>query len=133
MNTKVCNKCQKEQSVSNFHKAARNVDGFFHTCKPCRKEIDREYYSKSDKKQKLTTKHSQNRINIQLYKDDKSCKFCGESANCCLDFHHRNEKDKTFTISQRVNDYSWERILEEIQKCDVVCCNCHRKLHAGLI
>ena len=60
------------------------------------------------------------------------CKYCDECAPCCLDFHHVAGKD--FTIGA-INRRGWavERLEREIRKCTVVCSNCHRKLHAGLL
>lgn len=52
---------------------------------------------------------------------------CGESDIRCLDFDHiRGEKDRN--ISRMVRDgYSLESIKREIEKCVVLCANCHRK------
>lgn len=57
------------------------------------------------------------------------CKKCEESRPQCLDFHHRDPKNKEFTIGQNVNNHSKEQILKEIAKCDVLCKNCHANLH----
>lgn len=56
------------------------------------------------------------------------CRRCGESRAPCLDFHHPDEK--TETISKMVNDgYSWDNIRDEIDRCTVLCANCHRLEH----
>jgi hypothetical protein len=55
---------------------------------------------------------------------------CGESDIVCMDFHHRNPDEKDSTIGKMVNDgFGIEAILAEISKCDILCSNCHRKLH----
>ena len=64
------------------------------------------------------------------------CQICGYSA--CLDaleFHHRNPKEKKFKLSAAMygEGYSREEIVKEISKCDLVCANCHREIHRGLI
>jgi predicted HNH restriction endonuclease len=61
-----------------------------------------------------------------------SCKFCGY-AKCygALDFHHL--RDKSFSISKEGYTRSWEKIKAELQKCILVCKNCHAEIHAGLI
>lgn len=66
-------------------------------------------------------------------KSTLACKKCGESHPACIEFHHRDAAKKEFNISQawRIG-YSWERILAEIVKCDVLCANCHRKEHSEL-
>lgn len=62
------------------------------------------------------------------------CIICGESENCCLDFHHLDPKNKEFNISKGITlGYKIERLKEEIEKCVCVCSNCHRKIHNGLI
>jgi transcription elongation factor Elf1 len=68
------------------------------------------------------------------YKSHLECIKCGERTTVCLDFHHidQSTKDRSVALSIR---WGWgkERIKKEIQKCIVLCSNCHRKLHAGLI
>jgi hypothetical protein len=66
---------------------------------------------------------------IQELKSNMSCKECGEDRIPCLDFHHRNRKDKNFTISTKIYQISKKKILAEIKKCDVLCRNCHAYLH----
>lgn len=66
---------------------------------------------------------------LHEYKHDHcSCRECGESDPACLDFHHVGDKD--LGVSKMVTDgYSAERIREEIERCVVLCANCHRKEH----
>jgi hypothetical protein len=62
------------------------------------------------------------------------CTFCGYSkCNGALDFHHIDESTKEFSLSVRGLTRSWKKIEEEIDKCLLVCSNCHREIHAGLI
>ena len=57
------------------------------------------------------------------------CK-CGEDHWACLEFHHRNPEEKEYTISYLCHSsLGKKRILKEIEKCDVMCANCHRKYH----
>jgi len=70
---------------------------------------------------------------VESIKDSKSCVVCGENDNVCLDFHHYNN-DKHIGVSQlMMNKVPDKRIIEEIEKCTVLCSNCHRKVHAGLL
>ena len=63
------------------------------------------------------------------YKSGLGCCRCGENHAATIDFHH-NSGDKEKTISKMVADgYSIERICEELEKCEIVCANCHRKIH----
>lgn len=46
-------------------------------------------------------------------------------------FHHRDPREKEITISEAMRrSFGRARILAEIAKCDVLCANCHVKLHA---
>lgn len=59
----------------------------------------------------------------------KSCS-CGESHIACLDFHHREGEVKLSGISEiPTKGWSQKRLKSEIAKCDIICSNCHRKLH----
>lgn len=63
-------------------------------------------------------------------KSGKECVRCGEDHIACLDFHHKDENKKEFGIADAVTDkVSKKRILKEIQKCEILCANCHRKEH----
>lgn len=56
------------------------------------------------------------------------CLDCGETHPACLEFHHRNPGDKEFTIGSAANK-SWEVLQPELDKCDLLCSNCHQKRH----
>lgn len=63
-------------------------------------------------------------------KAERGCVRCGEKDPDCLDFHHLDPATKTYTISRLYGGtWSWERILKEIELCEVLCANCHRKQH----
>lgn len=60
-----------------------------------------------------------------------SCQQCGENDIAALDFHHRDPAAKELLLAQAVhNGWSIQRILQGIKKCDVLCANCHVRLHA---
>ena len=59
------------------------------------------------------------------------CVRCGEKDVRCLSFHH--ERDKYAEISDMVSrGLSWVRIMAEIEKCILLCANCHCKEHIRL-
>jgi hypothetical protein len=67
------------------------------------------------------------------YKSQHSCLICSENEPCCLEFHHRDRKEKEFTIAQAVSSgIALHRIAKEIEKCDLLCRNCHAKEEAKL-
>ncbi len=58
------------------------------------------------------------------------CIKCGEKHPAALDFHHRDPSKKEITINGMLEGkYGPAKIDIEMQKCDVLCSNCHRKLH----
>ncbi|HEY1074630.1 MAG TPA: hypothetical protein VGE59_02925, partial [Patescibacteria group bacterium] len=71
---------------------------------------------------------------LAFLKSSKSCCVCGESSSVCLDFHHLDDKTKSFNLSD-VKSWGWsmKKVEAEIEKCVVLCANCHRKVHAGII
>jgi hypothetical protein len=63
------------------------------------------------------------------YKGGK-CIRCGYSKfPDALCFHHRERHFKTSMISRYLH-YSWERLRVELDKCDLLCLNCHAEVHA---
>lgn len=49
-----------------------------------------------------------------------------------LEFHHKDPSEKDFTISKHPN-WKFERLKPELDKCILVCSNCHREIHEGII
>lgn len=66
------------------------------------------------------------------YKGGK-CQICG--YNRCIDaleFHHNDLSKKEFGISEKGYTRSWKSVMEELDKCIMICANCHREIHAKL-
>lgn len=67
------------------------------------------------------------------YKGGKCC-VCGYNKYLgALEFHHLNPNEKDFGISNKGYTRSFEKVKEELDKCILVCSNCHKEIHAGLI
>ena len=69
---------------------------------------------------------------LKQYKSQLCCMQCGENHPACLQFHHRDRKDKQFTIGYIIGRWRYitlKKLEEEISKCDVLCGNCHAILH----
>lgn len=64
------------------------------------------------------------------------CIICGNTFDdCCYDFHHIDSSQKDFAISS-INTNgarTWLQIRDELRKCALLCANCHRKYHNGLV
>jgi len=72
-----------------------------------------------------------NKKYVADYKAAHTCIDCPETDPVCLDFDHRPGTEKKFLISKWCNDgKNIVRLIDEIDKCDVRCSNCHRKRHA---
>ena len=60
------------------------------------------------------------------------CIRCGYAGHvAALVFHHRDPSTKTFAISVDGVPRAWSRLVEEAAKCDLLCANCHREVHAA--
>lgn len=67
------------------------------------------------------------------YKGGK-CNICGYDKYIgALDFHHLDEGSKRFGLSTKGLTRSWDKTKAEVDKCILVCANCHREIHAGLV
>jgi hypothetical protein len=62
------------------------------------------------------------------------CQICGyKRYTGALEFHHLNNSEKRFELSVRDLTKSWTEIIKEVHKCLLLCANCHREIHAGLV
>ena len=60
------------------------------------------------------------------------CQTCGESNPATLCFHHRDPSQKRITLDSRTfANRKWKSVQEEVEKCDLLCHNCHNILHYG--
>lgn len=69
---------------------------------------------------------------LREYKRTLKCKNCGkkgEDCFACLDFHHRHTSEKIDTVNIVAKKNNFLLLFQEIEKCDVLCVNCHRILH----
>lgn len=117
----------EEFSCKNKKKGIRNSK-----CKSCHRKYVREHYANN--KEMYTERNKRNtKIIKEWFEDFKStlsCVRCGEDHPATFDFHHRNPNDKELEIGNAVaNRWTIPRIMKEIEKCDILCANCHRKLH----
>lgn len=77
------------------------------------------------KRDRTRTESARRRELIREVKD-KPCTDCGvKYPPYVMEFDHLPEYDKSFNVSESATR-SWERVLKEIEKCELVCANCHR-------
>jgi predicted HNH restriction endonuclease len=94
------------------------------------------YYANDDRQEYLKDKAAQvterNKDFSDRVKSNNCCRYCSESIDCVLEWHHLEEKDSNVSDLVR-SEYSIERIAEEMDKCVLLCANCHKKAHANMI
>jgi hypothetical protein len=126
-----CYRCGDLKPVEEFawrRKAKGQRDTF---CRPCRAVYGKEHYAANRQryidqarrhKQKLMLERTKRLI--EFFKAHP-CVDCGESDPVVLEFDHL--RDKAFAIGPHLCRTSWQAIIDEIRKCEVVCANCHRR------
>ncbi len=61
------------------------------------------------------------------------CAICGyNKCQRALSFHHKDSSKKEFGLSARGLTRSWDKIKAEIEKCVLLCSNCHMEVHDGI-
>ena len=136
MKTIICCSCKIEKVEEEFSWSKKAENKRNGQCKACYKEYKRQYYLKNKKlcRQKADDRKEKIKEWYIDYKSKQKCEICFESCPACLDFHHINDEEKEICVAQAVaRNWSISNIKKEIDKCVVVCANCHRKIHAGII
>lgn len=126
-----CYRCGELKPVEDFswrRKAKGQRDSF---CRPCRSAYGKEHYEANRQryidqagvvKRKLRLERT--RYLIEFFKTHP-CVDCGETDPVVLEFDHL--RDKSFAIGPYLARTTWQNILDEMKKCEVVCANCHRR------
>ena len=150
---KECGKCHEFKTLNSFFK---HKNYYRSCCKKCNIKNTKNWRRKPENKIKLSEyrkKYFKLPENIQKkYKSHKEwlstqkqkavdykggkCIVCG--YNKCLEaleFHHKNplEKDIKLKSAGMNRKQSFEKSKEELDKCVLLCCRCHREVHSGLI
>lgn len=134
---KYCARCDTTKPMSEFNKSKAKKDGLQSSCRPCIKEINRVSYLTNEKRRASIRRdrdklREYNRSLVTRYKRVCGCQVCEESEPAALDLHHLDPKEKEGNPASLVS-YSTKRLKAEIRKYVVLCANCHRKVHAGLL
>lgn len=133
---KECNKCHILKVESDFNLCSyKDKTYLYNECKVCMNQRTKENYYKNHSRQKEIRKRNTNNRRVQhkekilQYLLTHNCTDCAESDPIVLEFDHVHGK-KSFNISAGLMK-NWEVIEEEINKCEVVCANCHKKRTAN--
>lgn len=130
---KHCTRCDRDLPLDSFrwkNKERGLRQGY---CIECNISYNKEHYQNNKDKYSTKTKKykAEQYAQVLEYLRQHPCVDCGEDDIVCLEFDHRDRKDKVISISEAItNKWSWSRIQSEIKKCDVRCRNCHAKVTA---
>jgi hypothetical protein len=118
---RTCSKCKERKPLNaeHFCSSQSESSGFRWICKACASKQTTQ--KQKDQKQKCLE-----------YKGSK-CEICGyRKSSRSLHFHHTDPTQKDFTIA-KYRMRSWESIKAELDKCQLVCANCHGEIHDSII
>lgn len=121
MKTKQCLYCNRRYPESSFGVALTTKKKVFRRRKCC--------HCYRETKQTLIQKYYKW---LNDYKIQRGCKRCGTIDGRVLDFHHKDEKNKLFSIGSFRRSVGIKRIKNEVKKCEIYCANCHRIHHAEM-
>jgi len=130
---KRCSKCLRVLDESNFNWKIKGIRLQYH-CKDCSRRYIRNHY-KNNLKYYLNKARKRNLMVKQRayaylgpYLLTHPCVDCGETDILVLEFDHRDRKMKAGVISRIIqNGGTLEKVIEEVQKCDIRCSSCHRR------
>lgn len=134
---KTCTVCGvNKHEMDYFYRNKRN-NKLHSQCKQCyvskRRDTWKAYYYKHGSKyrEKAVSRNREikNKLREKMlkYLSDKSCSVCGISDVRVLEFDHKDPSTKSFAIAAAIaNTRSWDKILTEINKCQILCANCHK-------
>ena len=123
-----CGECKPVDRFAWRRKARGQRDSF---CRPCRSAYGKEHYAANRQRyiDQARTQKDKLRLERTLYLIEyfatHPCLDCGEKDPIVLEFDH--VRDKAFAIGPKLCTKNWRSILSEIDKCEVVCANCHRR------
>jgi hypothetical protein len=127
---KRCPRCTQIRPFECFAWNAKAKDHRQTQCKACKRE---QYLAKGHSR--VTERTKANRTAIQKFVDEykmaAGCMVCNyKRCPAALDPHHRDPGEKEFSIgSAKARNVSLEKLRIELEKCDILCANCHRELH----
>ena len=127
---KICNllKDESEFGMRKYKKTGNSYSMSY--CKKCR-SVYNSAYSKRSKQasyEQVKIRNEKKKQKLIDYLKSHPCVKCGEADPVVLEFNHINPNEKEWNISQMVKtNWSWDSIMREISKCEVLCANCHRR------
>ncbi len=128
-----CNRCLEEKDEEAFNWRWKNLNIRQRTCRDCQKEQKNDWYQRNSEKHKAKIYENklrhQNEVRDFLYGylSAHPCVDCGEKDIRTLEFDHVRGVKRTEIATLLKHGYSVGIVKKEIEKCQVVCANCHKK------
>lgn len=128
---KICSHCRLTKKDREFGYRNKAKQILRSHCKSCAQQYIRGHYVRYKTyylaKAKKRNKEVRNAIRqyIWHYLSEHNCIDCGESDPIVLEFDHRSDKVKD--VASTMYSHSLQKVIDEIEKCDVRCANCHRR------
>jgi hypothetical protein len=130
---KRCARCGETRDLAEFNRNSARRDGFQAFCQRCMQAYQAAHYEKNQKRHIARVRQDNVRrkaavaAELETFLRAHPCVGCGTTDIRVLEFDHRPEELKSANVSAMVGmGLPWDRILQEIAKCDVRCANCHR-------
>lgn len=126
-----CFNCLKEKSIEEFSLRDKKKNIRHKRCRPCFNLLTAKHYKDNSQyyKDKAKRYHKQvterNHKFICEYLSIHPCIDCGEKDIVVLEFDHQRDKDRA--ISAVLVNFSMRRLIDEVNKCEVRCANCHKR------
>ena len=124
MTMKICGRCGEAKPLSEFHRRGRGHQAW---CKSCRKSYDAAYF-RAERSEVMATKRKRWKQLVDWHnklKESKPCADCGQYFHhAAMGWDHLPGSDKHNDVSN-LRRISRRAVLAEIEKCELVCANCH--------
>lgn len=125
---KLCKDCNRDLDVKYFGVKNQKTGALQTYCKPCQATRSSLHY-KANRSSYYARNERRMRENILYLEKFKSnpCIDCKQVyPSKVMDMHHRDGEEKEALISQLVRKTTLPRLIRELEKCDLLCANCHR-------
>ena len=131
METKKCPKCEMVKPVIEYGKNKTRDDGLQRTCKICCTTYQKKSYHSNPApyKERIKLMKISTSVYVDEFRKNNPCVKCGESRWWILDFHHQNPDEKLRNIGDLRSSGCFKILKAEIEKCVVLCKNCHYDFH----
>ena len=134
MEMKICNKCSIDKPDDEFAWKNKAAGIKQQICKQCVRAMSKQnYLDNKDRHVRVcrdATRARVERLREYIASLNLKCERCGENHPGVLDFHHTDPTVKESSVSVLIGQgCSFAKVEREIQKCIVLCSNCHRKVH----